>query len=161
VPEIVWINFGHASCVARRSATIVPDNRLALPPSLAVGRNCSRQLCDTPAVHGGRIQQSILPPRALLARRSNPLVVAYFILTRALRMRVLAAPGRCTVNPMCYGSSSRVGEIRSSLVGGAVVSSHTVVLRWSSNSCEASVLSASAYRITFRAALALKISGAG
>ncbi|MFT5173765.1 MAG: hypothetical protein ACI8W7_001943 [Gammaproteobacteria bacterium] len=26
----------HASCVARQSATIVPDNRLALPPSLAV-----------------------------------------------------------------------------------------------------------------------------
>ena len=28
-------------------------------------RNCSRQLCDTPAVHGGRIQRSILLPRAL------------------------------------------------------------------------------------------------
>jgi hypothetical protein len=56
VPEIVCNNFGHASCVARRSATIVPYNRLPLPPSLAVGRNCSRQLCDTPAVHGGRSQ---------------------------------------------------------------------------------------------------------
>ena len=32
----------------------------------------------------GRIQHSILPPRALLARRSSTLVVAYFILTRAL-----------------------------------------------------------------------------
>ncbi|MFT5174031.1 MAG: hypothetical protein ACI8W7_002218, partial [Gammaproteobacteria bacterium] len=63
---------------------IVPDNCATLPPSLAVGRNCSRQLCDTPAVPGGRIQQSILCPRALLARRSNTLVVAYFILTRAL-----------------------------------------------------------------------------
>ncbi|MFT5172209.1 MAG: hypothetical protein ACI8W7_000373, partial [Gammaproteobacteria bacterium] len=40
VPEIVCNNFGHASCVARRSATIVPDNRLALPPSMAVGRDC-------------------------------------------------------------------------------------------------------------------------
>jgi hypothetical protein len=67
-----------------RSVAIVPDNCATLPPSMAVGRNCSRQLCDTPAVHGGRIQQSILTPRALLARRSNTLVVAYFILTRAL-----------------------------------------------------------------------------
>jgi hypothetical protein len=36
---------------------------------------------------------SLLPPRALLARRSNTLVVAYFILTRALRTtKPLAAP---------------------------------------------------------------------
>ncbi|MFT5175444.1 MAG: hypothetical protein ACI8W7_003634, partial [Gammaproteobacteria bacterium] len=56
MPEIVCNNCGHASSVARQSATIVPYNRLALPPSLAVGRNCSRQLCDTPAVPGGRSQ---------------------------------------------------------------------------------------------------------
>ncbi|MFT5174641.1 MAG: hypothetical protein ACI8W7_002828 [Gammaproteobacteria bacterium] len=36
VPEIVCNNSGRASCVARQSATIVADNRLALPPSLAV-----------------------------------------------------------------------------------------------------------------------------
>jgi hypothetical protein len=36
MPGIVWNNSGHASCVARQSATIVADNRLALPPSLAV-----------------------------------------------------------------------------------------------------------------------------
>ncbi|MFT5175399.1 MAG: hypothetical protein ACI8W7_003589, partial [Gammaproteobacteria bacterium] len=41
------------------------------------------------AKDGGRIQQSILPPRALLARRSNTLVVAYFILTRALRVATM------------------------------------------------------------------------
>ncbi|MFT5175127.1 MAG: hypothetical protein ACI8W7_003316 [Gammaproteobacteria bacterium] len=59
-----------------RSVAIVPDNCATLPPSMAVGRNCSRQLCDTPAVHGGRIQQSILSPRALLSRRSDNLILA-------------------------------------------------------------------------------------
>jgi hypothetical protein len=67
VPEIVCNNSDHARCVARQSATIAPDNRFARPPSLAVeySRVCSLS-------------------RALLARRSNTLVVAYFILTRAL-----------------------------------------------------------------------------
>jgi hypothetical protein len=60
----------------------------------SVGRNCCRQLCDTPAVHGGRIQQSILCPRTLLARRFGTLVVGHFILTRALIARGTA---RCAV----------------------------------------------------------------
>jgi hypothetical protein len=40
-----------------------------------VGHDCSRQSLGTPAIHGGRIQQSILspPPRALLSRRSSTL----------------------------------------------------------------------------------------
>jgi hypothetical protein len=87
MPGIVCNNCGLASGVARQSVAIVADNCATLPPSLAVGRNCSRQLCDTPSVPGGRIQQSILCPRALLARRSNTLVVAYFILTRALSVQ--------------------------------------------------------------------------
>jgi hypothetical protein len=39
VPEIVRSHSGHTSGVARQSATIVPDNRLALAPSLAVEYN--------------------------------------------------------------------------------------------------------------------------
>jgi hypothetical protein len=45
-----------ASGVARRSATIVPNNRLALPPSMTVRHDCSQQSFGTSAVHGG-------PPR--------------------------------------------------------------------------------------------------
>ena len=41
-----------------RSATIVPYNRLALPPSMAVGHDCSLQSLGTSAVHGGRLKQA-------------------------------------------------------------------------------------------------------
>ncbi|MFT5175772.1 MAG: hypothetical protein ACI8W7_003965 [Gammaproteobacteria bacterium] len=54
VAAIVCNNSGRASGVARQSATIVPDNRLALAPSLAVGHDCSRQSFGTRAIPGGR-----------------------------------------------------------------------------------------------------------
>ena len=43
-----------ASGVACLSATIVPDNRWALPPSMAIGHDCSRQSLGTSAIHGDR-----------------------------------------------------------------------------------------------------------
>ena len=69
MPGIVCNNSGHASGVARQSATIVPDNRLALPPSMAV-----------------EYSRVLLHPRALLAWRFGTLVVASFISTGALRV---------------------------------------------------------------------------
>ena len=40
----------------QRSVTIVPHNRLALAPSLAVGPDCSRQSFGTRAIPGGRLR---------------------------------------------------------------------------------------------------------
>jgi hypothetical protein len=68
VPGIVWNNSGHASGVARQSATIVADNRLALAPSMAV--EYSRVF-------------SLLAP--CWRGASAPLVVGHFISTRSLR----------------------------------------------------------------------------
>jgi hypothetical protein len=64
--EIVCNNSDRASFVARQSATIVPDNRLALPPSLAVDYSRVFSIL-APCWHGA----------------SAPSLTGYFILTGA------------------------------------------------------------------------------
>jgi hypothetical protein len=78
-PTIVW-HF----CRPWRSATIIPDNRLALPPSMAAGHDHSRQSFGTSAVHGGR-------------PRSFPTIVWHF--RRPWRSATIVPDNRLTLLP--------------------------------------------------------------